>query len=98
MFNNFSRQKKLFFDYKNKILQSPPKWHFSKRVNPCFWLKKCQIFLYLGLVKVTLEKMLNNFWREKRKKFSQSQKSHFSKRVNHAFGQKMPIFSLFVFA
>ena len=98
-FNNvLGRKKKLFFDYKNKILQSPQKWHFSKRVNPCFWLKKCQIFLYLGLVKVTLEKMLNNFWREKRKKFSQSQKSHFSKRVNHAFGQKMPIFSLFVFA
>ena len=72
---------------------------FFQKGKPMLLLKKkCQIFPYLGLVKVTLEKMLNNFWREKRKKFSQSQKSHFSKRVNHAFGQKMPIFSLFVFA
>ena len=71
---------------------------FFQKGKPMLLVKKCQIFLYLGLVKVTLEKMLNNFWREKRKKFSQSQKSHFSKRVNHAFGQKMPIFSLFVFA
>ena len=71
---------------------------FFQKGKPMLLVKKMSNFSLFRFGQSNTRKMLNNFWREKRKKFSQSQKSHFSKRVNHAFGQKMPIFSLFVFA
>ena len=63
--------------------------------------KKCQTFLYLDLVKITLQIMFNyfeekkeTFFDYKKQNFSKSKKkSHFfSKGLTHAFGQKMPIF------
>ena len=68
--------------------------------------KKCQFFLYLDLVKIRLEIMLNYF--EERKETSltirkkqnipKSKRSHFfSKGLTHAFGKKMPFFSLLRF-
>ena len=67
-------------------------------------VKKCQILLYLDLVK-RLEIMLSDFAEKKetffdlkKQKFSKFQKSNvFSKELTHAFGQEMPIFSLFRF-
>ena len=66
--------------------------------------KKCQPFLYLDLVKITLQIMLNYF-EEKKKPFLtiknrifQSPKNRiffFQRGLTHAFGQKMPFFSLF---
>ena len=84
-------------------------------------VKKCQTFLYLDLIKIRVEKMLNNFaekeetffWLQKQKflkvpkmaffyyknKILQSAKNCiFPKGLTDAFGQKMPIFSWFVFA
>ena len=52
-------------------------------------VKKCQISLYLDLVEIRLEIMLNNFVEDKETFFGysktiflKSQKSHFSKGVN----------------
>ena len=62
-------------------------------------VKKCQFFLYLDLVKIRLEIMLNDFAEKKetffgykKQNFSKSKKSHFPKGLTLAFGQKMPIF------
>ena len=66
--------------------------------------KKCQFFLYLDLVKIRLEIMLNYF--EDRKEtpltienriFQSPKHRIFFKRVNPCFGQNMPFFSLFRF-
>ena len=63
--------------------------------------EKCQIFLYLDLVKITLQIMLNYF-EEKKETFFDYKKENFSKSKNiafffskgltHAFGQKMLFF------
>ena len=58
-------------------------------------VKKCQIFLYLDLVKLRLEIMLNNFG-EKKKLFLLSKQtfltvpqiSFFQRGLTHAFGKK----------
>ena len=67
-------------------------------------VKKCQIFLYLDLVKIRLEKVSNNILEEKETFFTIKTQIFdspinriFPKGLTHAFGQKMPIFSLFVF-
>ena len=58
-------------------------------------VKKCQFFLYLDLVKIRLEIMLNDFAEKKetffgykKQNFSKSKKSHFSKGVNLCFWTK----------
>ena len=68
-------------------------------------VKKCQIFLYLDLVKIRLEKVSNNILEEKETffyykntNFSQSQKSHFSKGVNPCFWSKNVFFFLELFS
>ena len=61
--------------------------------------KKCQTFLYLDLVKITLQIMFNyfeekkeTFFDYKKQNFSKLKKSHFfSKGLTHDFGQKLPI-------
>ena len=67
-------------------------------------VKKCQFFLYLVLVKTRLEIRLNNvldkketFFEYKNKIFESPKNRIFPKGLTHAFGQKMPIFSLFGF-
>ena len=65
-------------------------------------VKKCQFFLYLVLVKTTLEIRLNNvldrketFLGYKNKIFQSPKNRIFPKGLTHAFGKKMPIlFSL----
>ena len=63
--------------------------------------KKCQTFLYLDLVKITLQIMFNyfeekkeTFFDYKKQNFSKSKKSHFffSKGVNPCFWPKNAIF------
>ena len=63
--------------------------------------KKCQTFLYLDLVKITLQIMFNYFEEKKEtffdyktQNFSKSKKSHFffQRGLTHAFGQKNAIF------
>ena len=66
--------------------------------------KKCQFFLYLDVIKIRLEILLNYF--EDRKEtpltienriFQSPKHRIFFKRVIHSFGQDMPFFSLFRF-
>ena len=40
MFNDVLDKKQTFFDYKEKIFQSPKNRIFPKRNNPCFGRKK----------------------------------------------------------
>ena len=69
-------------------------------------VKKCQFFLYLFLVKTRQEIRFNNVLDGKetffdyKRKISESPKNRmFPKglRLTHAFGQKMPVLSLFGF-
>ena len=67
-------------------------------------IRKCRFFVYLDLVKRRLEIMLNDFAEEKRNlffgykkhNFSKSKKSTFPKGLTHGFGQKIPIFFVYV--
>ena len=67
-------------------------------------LKKFQFFLYLFFDKTRLEIRFNNvldrketFFDYKNKIFEIPKSRIFPKGLTHAFGQKMPIFSLFGF-
>ena len=53
-------EKKLFLSIITNIFKVP-KMVFLQRGSPMLLVKKCKIFLYLELVKIRLEKMLNNF-------------------------------------
>ena len=62
-------------------------------------VKKCQFFLYLVLVKTTLEIRLNNvldkketFFEYKNKIFQSPKNGIFPKGLTHAFGQKCNFF------
>ena len=67
-------------------------------------VKKCQFCLHLFLIKTRLEIRFNNFldrketiFDYKRKIFKTPKNRMFPKGLTHAFGEKMPILSLFVF-
>ena len=66
--------------------------------------KKCNFFLYLFSVKIRLEIMLHKVWDRKETFFDYKNEDFeslknciFPKGLTHAFGQKMPVISLFVF-
>ena len=67
------------------------------------FVKKCQFFLYLVLVKTRLEIRFNvldskeTFPEYKNKIFQRPKNGIFPEGFTHAFGQKMPNFSLFGF-
>ena len=42
VFYDILEQKNPFLSYKNKSFQQSKNWHFSKGVNPWFWLKNNQ--------------------------------------------------------
>ena len=96
------KKREAFFDEKKE-----QKSHFPKRVNPCFWSKKCQVFLYLISVKTRLVIVLLNDFLEKKDTFLSIRKNSFSKSKQSLFffkgvnplllAKKMPIFSLFKF-
>ena len=84
MFNDVLDKKQTFFDYKEKIFQSPKTRIFPKRNNPCIWRKK--FFLYLDLVKIKLELIFNNFVEKKETFFDY--KENLFKFLNIAFFQR----------
>ena len=97
------RKKKPVLTIKNKGFQSPKNRTFSKGLIHAFG-QKMTFFLYLDLIKIRREIMLSDFTVKKetffdhKKAFFKVQKmAFFSKGLTHAFGQKMPIFSLFKF-
>ena len=59
-------------------------------------VKKCQFFVYVYLVKIRLQIMLNDF-AEKNRIFQSLNNRTLPKGITYAFGQKMPIFWLFRF-
>ena len=66
--------------------QRAQKSHFPKRVNPCFWSKKCQFFLYLISVKTRLVIVLLDDFLEKKETFLSIRKNNFSKsKKSHFF-------------
>ena len=104
-FKNVLDRKKTSFDCRKKKSRSH-KLHFSKGVNPCFWTKKCLFFFhFFFLIKIRLEIRFNNILKRKQTLFDHKNKIFHSPKnrifptgLTHAFGQKMPLFSLFVFA
>ena len=85
----FQIEKKLFLRIKTKLYKVPKNCIFPKGLTHGFD-KKCQIFLYLDLVKIRLEKVSNNILENPINRI-------FSKGLTHAFGELMQFFSLFVF-
>ena len=59
-------------------------------------VKKCEFFVYVYLVKIRLQIMLNDF-AEKNRIFQSLNNRTLPKGITYAFGQKMPIFWLFRF-
>ena len=99
LLNDFLEKKETFLSIrKNNFSKSKKSLFFSKGLTPCFWPKNANFFLYLNLIKLSLELMLSdfaeekNFFGPKKHNFSKSQKRTFSKGLTHAFGQKMPFF------
>ena len=102
MLSDFTEKKKAFFTLKTEFIQSPKNRIFSKGLTYDL-VKKCQFFLYLDLVKIRLEIMLNDFAEKKetffgykKQNFSKSKKSHFSKGVNPCFWTKIANFFVYV--
>ena len=62
----FLALKKSFFTIKKKTFWKSQKSLFSIGVNPCFWSKNANFFVYVDLVKITLEIMLVTSHRKKK--------------------------------
>ena len=63
-FNDVLERKEPLFNIKTTFL-NVSKIEFFQKGQPMLLVKKCQIFLYLDLVKIKLELMLNNFVEKK---------------------------------
>ena len=103
MFNNVLDRKETFFGRKKFNISRSQKYHFSKKVNQCFWSEMYIFFLYLFSVKIRLEIMFNKvpdkketFFCHTKFNLSKSQKLHFFKGINPCFWSKNVIF-FFVF-
>ena len=60
MLSAFAEEKETCFDFKKQSFLSPKNALFQ-RGQPMLLVKKCHFFLYLDLVKIRLEIMLNHF-------------------------------------
>ena len=85
-FNNVVDRKETFFEYKNKIFQSPKNHNFPKGFTHAID-KKIQFFLYLFLAKTRLEMRFKNVLNRK-KNFFLSIKTNFFKVPKIAFFQR----------
>ena len=74
MLSDFAEKKETFLTMNKRIFQSKKKSHcFSKRLNA--FGQKCQILLFLHLVKIRLEMMLSNFAEKKETCFNYKNRS-----------------------
>ena len=99
MFNNVLDRKETFSGHKKFSLSKTPKSHFSTPL-----VRKCNFFLYVFSVKISLEIMFNNvldrketFFGHKKFSLSKTPKSHFCKGVNPCFWSKTVIFFFICF-
>ena len=88
--------KETIFGHKKFTISKSQKSHFSKRVNPCFLVKKCHFFYLFFSVKTRLKKRFSNVLDTKQTIFDhkkcnilKSQKSHFSKGVKPSLCQAL---------
>ena len=94
-------REKEFFCPKKQNFSKPKKSAFPKGLAYAF-RQKMPFFLYLDLVNIRLEIMVNYFEETKEtfltiknRIFQSSKKRTFSKGLTHAFGQKMPFFKIY---
>ena len=104
VFYNVLEQKNAVLGYKNKKFKKSKNYHFSKKVNPWFWLKNGHFsnffFLAVQARKVSFKIFQNKknfFLAYKNKKFKKSKNYHFFKGVNPWFWSKNGHFSNFFF-
>ena len=105
IFYDILERKNAFLGYKNNKVKKSKNWHFSKAVNPWFWLKKkWPIFPLFSLGNIGQENAFydilerkNTCLGYKNKKFKKSKNWHFSKEVNPWFWSKNGHFSNFFF-
>ena len=82
------RKKKSFFTIKKKTFWKSQKSLFSIGVNPCFWSKNANFFVYVDFVKITLEIMLVTSHRKKKTFWTIKKKTRiFESRKNRIFYQ-----------
>ena len=92
MLSNFPEKIKNIFDHKKHNFSKSKKSYFSKGLTHAFHTQNANYFLYLPLIKISLEKMHSDFTEKKKPFFSLSkteffknQKIAFFKRVNSCF-------------
>ena len=83
MVSDFAEKKETCFDLKKEFFKVQ-KILFSKGVSPCFGSKKCHFFLYLDLVKIRQEILLNYF-EERKETFQTTKKNISSPKKSHYF-------------
>ena len=95
------QRKKNFFGPKKQNFLKPKKSACPKGLAYAF-RQKMPFFIYLDLVNIRLEIMVNYFEETKEtfltiknRIFQSSKKRTFSKGLTHAFGQKMPFFKIY---
>ena len=100
VFNDILERKNAFLSYKNKKFKTSKNSHFSKGVNPWFWLKNGHFSNIVFLGNIGQENVFNDilepknaFLSYKNKKFKKSKNWHFSKGFNPWFWPKTSHFS-----
>ena len=102
-FNNVLERKKTFFEYKDKIFQTPTNCTFPKGLTHAFG-KKMQFFSFFVFGQNKIRNKVNNVLDRKKTLFEYKVKSFqsptnctFPKGLTHAFGKKNAIFFIFCF-
>ena len=103
-FKDILERKNAFLGYENTKFKKSKNWHFSKGVDPWFWLKSGHFsnFFFWGNIGqqnvfYDILERKNAFLVYKNKKFKKSKNWHFSKGVNPRFWSKKSHFSNFFF-
>ena len=98
----YSRTKNAFLGYKNTKFKKSKNWHFSKGVNPCFFVQKWLFVHLFFLGNIRQENVFYDILERKiailgykNIKFKKSKNWHFSKGVNPWFWAKNGHFSNF---
>ena len=104
LFYGILERKNVFLGYKNKKLKKSKNCHFSKGVNPWFWLKNGHFFNFFFWLTQARKMSFLIFQHEKRPFQSIKTRSSNSRKfdifpngLTHGFGPKMAIFPIFFF-
>ena len=104
VFDHILERKNAFLSSKNQKIKKSKNWHFSKGVNPRFWLKNGQFFIFCFLGNIGQEHVFydilerkNAFLGDKNKKFKKSKNCLFCKGINPLFWSKNGHFFNFFF-